>query len=1037
MNLLETRPALTRPRVYGIWPRFAAVSASHGVLVGILLTFFTIATTRSGAVDFTQDVAPIFQAHCIQCHGPEKQKSGLRLDSALGIEHGGDEGLVLLAGQPDESRLFQMISGAHETLQMPPKGDRLSEESVAVIRQWIAEGADMPEDLETARVQSDHWAFQPVSRPAVPEAADWGHNDIDRFTLARMNDAGVTPSPEAKKHTQLRRLYLDLLGLPPTPAEVDAYFADPSPNAYEEQVDRLLASPHFGERWGRHWLDLARYADSDGYEKDNARPFAYRYRDWVIQAINEDMPYDQFVVNQLAGDLLPGASLSQKAATGFHRNTLTNREGGIDPEEDRVKQAVDRNNTTGAVFMGLTMACAQCHTHKYDPITQREYFGMYAFFDAALEEDIAAPLPGEEEAHAKAEEKHKAAVIAKKKELSEYKPKLAAGLPAWEASLTIPEMGWDVAKPRSHTSSGGATFKKLDDESLLLSGDNPIADTYTVVLKTDASAIRGIRLETLKHKGLNYGGPGRAHNGNFVLGEFSVTAAPANAPHDTTPLQITSATASFAQKGYPIESAFDGDPNTGWAIFNGRDTNKDCVANFTLSEPVGFDKGTILTFKLAHYYGNQHTIGRFRLSLTGNDPANILYPDEVVAALLTPSSERAPAEVDALLHAYGQQDEHYKKLTESLNKLENSPPAPVKSILMALKENDSPPVTRIHNRGDFLQPGAKVAPHTPAVLHPMHVRGERPDRLDLARWIAQPENPLTARVAVNRVWEHLFGEGLARTSDDFGTRTEPPTHPELLDWLATSFVVDDGWSTKTLIRKIVTSATYRQSSYVRRDLAEMDPTNRLLARQNRFRVEAEITRDLFLAASGLLETSVGGPSVRPPVPDGVMNLGYANSIKWKESEGTDRYRRGLYIFFQRTVAYPMLMTFDCPDSNVSSLSRNRSNTPLQSLTLLNDPVFVEAAQALGKDLLTAGPEELSARVESAFKRCMGRAPKPAEVESLVALVKAQEAQFGPIPEEAKALAGPYLPENVPPATAAAHIVLARAIMNLDEFVTRE
>lgn len=997
------------------------------------------AAPLAGAADFTNDVAPIFAEHCVQCHGPQKQKGGLRLDSAMALSRGSDSGAIFQAEMPDESVLYQVISGSHEELVMPPKGDRLPDDQVAAIRAWIAAGAVLPEEAgHVERVESDHWAFQSIANPGPPEVEDtWGRNPIDAFTLARMEEAGVTPSPEADKNTLLRRLHLDIVGLPPKPEEVDAFLADASPDAYEKAVDRLLASPHYGERWGRHWLDLARYADSDGYEKDRPRPYAFRYRDWVIKAINDDMPYDQFVVEQIAGDLLPDATLAQRTATGFHRNTLTNREGGIDPEEDRVKQAVDRTNTTGAVFMGLTMACAECHTHKYDPITQREYYGMYAFFDHAKEENIPAPLPGEQEAHDKAVAKHKAAVKAKEEELAAVQATLKDGLDAWEAELEIPEQGWNVSTPRSYVSYAGSVFEQLDDDSLLLTGENPPADTYTVVLRTTAAAVRGIRLEAMRDDSFPKNGPGRSNNGNFVLGEFTVEVAPANAPHDRKPVAVASAAATFEQKGYPVQDAIDGDLGTGWAISDGKGGGRDVAATFTLEESAGYPVGSIFTITLDQRYGGNHTLGRFRLSLTGTDPADIRYPDDVIAALLTDKAKRSPEQVNALVHAYGQQDEAYKKLTGELEKLKEGAPGPIPSYIMAMAQNPEPPVTRVHNRGDFLQPGAKVKPHTPAVLPPLDVRGEKPDRLDLARWIVDPENPLTARVAVNRVWEHLFGEGLVRTSEDFGTRTEDPTHPELLDWLATSFVEDHEWSTKSLIKMIVMSDTYRQSSRIRKELYDQDPTNRLLARQNRFRVEAEITRDLFLAASGLLEDSIGGPSIRPPIPDGVIDLGYANQIKWPESKGEDKYRRGLYIFFQRTVAYPMLMAFDCPDSNETALSRNRSNTPLQSLTLLNDPVFVEAAQALGKRMLTQGPETPEARVRAAFRRCMGRAPKPAELDALVALLGEVEAAYAGRPELARELLGPYMPEAVPAETAAAHMVLARSIMNLDEFLTRE
>lgn len=1019
------------------WPRAGQLLPAVIPAIAVCCTVF--AAEPPQGEQFTRDVAPILAAKCVGCHGTEKQKGGLRLDSGTALLHGGDRGAPVSPGNPSESLLFQVLSGAHDDLVMPPEGEGLTAQELAAIQAWIASGATIPADSTPGVVKSAHWAFQPVLRPPVPTSAmdAWGNSPLDRFVGARLDEAAVDPSPEADPGTLVRRLYLDLLGLPPEPGAVETYSEDPNPAAYAALVDRLLASPHFGERWGRHWLDLARYADSDGYEKDTPRPYAWRYRDWVINAINEDLPYDQFVIQQLAGDLLPGATLAQRTATGFHRNTLTNREGGIDPEEDRVKQAVDRTNTTAAVFMGLTMGCAQCHSHKYDPITQREYYGMYAFFDAALEQDIPAPLAGEEDSHRAAVAAHAAAVASKTQEIDAYRPTLMAGLPDWEKTLQIPDVGWSIQTPISYTSAGGARFKALEDQSLLVEGENPLTDAYTVILRSDEAAIQGLRLEALTHEDLTNSGPGRSHNGNFILSEFAVLAAPAREPHRTVPVKIAKARASFAQSGYPIEAALDGNAATGWAVLDGKNTNRNHTADFTFESPVGYDGGTIFTVKLDQLYGGKNNLGRFRLSLTGNDPANILYSDDVISALKVPAAERTPAQIEVLLTLYGQSDETWKKLTGELTKLQDNPPKPIPSIVMALTANPTPPVTHIHTRGDFLQPGDAVGPHTPAVLPPLKARGETPDRLDLARWIVDPGNPLTARVAVNRVWEHLFGDGLARTSEDFGTRTEAPTHPELLDWLAASFVEDHHWSTKSLIKAIVESATYRQSSHVREDLFETDPTNRLLARQNRFRVEAEVTRDLFLAASGLLVDDIGGPSIRPPLPAGVADLGYAGSVKWPESEGPQKYRRGLYVFFQRTVAYPMLVAFDCPDSNEAKLSRNRSNTPLQSLTLLNDPVFVEAAQALGKRLLALDAADEPARVREAFKTCMGREPKAKEMELLLKLVTEQETLFAAIPDQAKTLAGAYLPENVAPEKVAAHMILARSIMNLDEFLTRE
>ncbi len=691
---------------------------------------------------------------------------------------GGDSGRAIEPGKAAESLLIEYVSGAADTV-MPPEGegDRLAPEQVGLLRAWIDQGAPWPDDGAPAS-GTDHWAFRPVARPEVPSLKERSgvRNPIDAFIRARLEAEHVAPSPEADRPTLIRRLSLDLLGLPPSPAEVEAFINDEHPDAYERLVDRLLASPHFGERWGRHWLDLARYADSDGYEKDSPRPNAWRYRDWVIAAINHDLPFDQFTTQQLAGDLLPGAGLNVKAATGFHRNTLTNREGGVDKEEFRVAAVVDRVNTTGTVWLGLTVGCAQCHTHKYDPILHREYYGLFAFFNTANEVDIPLHTPEEVAAHAKA----KAAFDAETRWLKER-------LDAYD---------WWTRRPR----------QKVWEFSLFL-GRFPI---------------RGL-------------------------------------------------------------------------------------------------------------------------------------PDEVVMILLIPPEQRVAAQAEWLAEYHRSIDPEWTRRNAALTgRARKAPKLPDRAI-PTLAEDPKPPATHLLIRGDFLRKGDTVAPGTPAVLHPMPASGKVPDRLDLARWLIDPANPLTARVTVNRAWHHLFGRGLVASVDDFGTRGDRPSHPELLDWLATEFV-RLGWSRKALIRTIVVSATYRQTSRSRPDLHDRDPNNVWLARQSRLRLEAEVLRDVALATGGLLAPRVGGPSVRPPQPPGISELTYAGAAKWVESTGPDRYRRGLYTWFQRTSPYPMLMAFDAPDSNVCAVKRERSNTPLQALTLLNDAAFFECAQALGRRIVSGSAD---------------------------------------------------------------------------------
>ncbi|GMV99505.1 MAG: hypothetical protein AMXMBFR84_06440 [Candidatus Hydrogenedentota bacterium] len=1015
------------------------------------LTAFTLASWSSGdtppenataaptgMVDFQRDIAPIFAAKCISCHGPEKQQSGLRLDHKADAMRGGDSGPVLVASDSANSDLFQRISGARPEDIMPPKGEPLSADQVALVKSWIDQGALWPEDEGDARVVSDHWAYQPIAHPTVPGVSrpDWTRNPIDNFVLARLEAAGISPAPEADRPTLIRRLYLDLLGLLPTPEDVDAFVNDTNPYAYESLINRLLASEHFGERWGRHWLDLARYADSDGYEKDSPRPFAYRYRDWVIDSINRDMPYDQFIVEQLAGDLLPNATTEQRMATGFHRNTLTNREGGVDQEEFRVAQAKDRINTTASALMGLTMACAECHTHKYDPITQREYYQMYSFFNTAMEQDIPALRDGEMATYVQAKAQIEKEIASVEKQILEQREALAGKLAEWEASLEVPDQGWTALEPSGFLSASGSSFAVQEDKSILVTGPASGRDKYTVVVRTQETGIKGFRIEALTDPSLPGNGPGRAHNGNFVLSEFAVYASPIPNPAKQTKYELSEPVADFEQNDLRAANAIDGDLNTGWAIYRAENMNENRTATFAVNKDVGQTDGTVLTFVMDFNYGREHNIGRFRLSYSKTPPSALPYPDDVHVALRTPSDQRTEVQQKAVLEYFGRNEPNIKRLIATLDALRAALPKEPDTKAQALAENPEPPKTFIHQRGDFLSPGEEVQAGTMAVLHPFKARGERPDRLDLARWIIDPANPLTARVQVNRMWSVLFGEGLVRTPEDFGVRGEKPTHPELLDWLATEFMAQ-GWSVKNAIRLITSSATYRQSSHYRTELAESDAENKLLARQNTFRVEAEVIRDINLAASGLINLEVGGPSVRPYMPEGIADLGYANSVKWAVDNGPEKYRRGLYIFFQRTVPYPMLMNFDCPNSNTTAIARNRSNTPLQALNRLNDPVLFECAQALGKKTLATGQPNDRDRVEYAFRACLGRKPAEEEIQRLVDFLNEQRQAFASGGEMVAQFAGGLKPDDPNACDTAAHVALARVIMNLNEFVTRE
>ncbi|MDQ6706117.1 MAG: PSD1 and planctomycete cytochrome C domain-containing protein, partial [Acidobacteriota bacterium] len=706
------------------------------------LAFAFLSPFKSSAqapVDFSRDIQPIFQKRCILCHGPNMQASGLRLDNRAAALR------VIKPGDSSASRIVAMVSGAGPKV-MPPVGDRLTAPQIALLKTWIDQGAKWPETADAT-----HWSFRPVQHPNLPAVHDgvWPANAIDRFVLARLESERIAPSPAAEPLTLLRRVSLDLTGLPPSPEQAAAFLDDKRPDAYERVVDRLLDSPHYGEKWARYWLDLAHYADSDGYEKDLVRPYAWRYRQWVIDALNRDMPFDEFAIEQIAGDELPNATTEQKVATGFYRNTLTNREAGVDRAETLFEQLIDRTGTTGTVWLGLTVRCAQCHDHKYDPIKHKDFYQIFAYFNDAKEADIDAPVPGELGPYLRAlpdYEQKRTALLAEHEV-----PKLQA---AWETNIR----------------------KAMDEPGKVLDWD---------------FAVTGIRA-MLDH------------------GEKIVRLAPE------------------------------------------RRTGRQQKA---------------LTDYFVRNYGPDIT------------------KDAAVSARLKELRKR----LDAL-------DESFPALTQA----------------QVIERNPQPPPTHIHLRGDYKQAGAEVHPNTPGFL-PALPAGAKPTRLALARWIVSPDNPLTARVAVNRLWQELFGRGLVATSDDFGTQGDKPSHPELLDWLATEYR-QRGWRRKQMLKLIVMSSTYRQSSHARPDLESRDPENILLARQSRVRLPGELIRDEALAASGLLNPAIGGKSVRPPQPAGVAELGYANSVKWKESTGQDRYRRGLYIHYQRTTPYPFLANFDEPDS---------------------------------------------------------------------------------------------------------------------------
>ena len=909
-----------------------------------------------------------------------------------------------------------------------------------------------------------HWAFQAPKRPELPKVKqkEWARTPIDQFILARQEKEGLQPAAEADRVTLIRRLSLDLIGLPPTPEEVDAFVADKSDQAYEKLVDRLLASPHYGERWGRHWLDAARYADSDGFEKDKSRQVWF-YRDWVINALNRDLPYNQFIIEQLAGDLLPDATQDQRVATGYLRNSMHNEEGGIDPEQFRMEQMFDRIDAIGKGILGLTIQCAQCHDHKFDPLKQSEYYRIFAFLNNDNEANIAVYTP---------EEQMKRAEIYRQiheieTDLRHRNPEWRTHMHAWEETVKGNQAEWTVLRPEVEgESTGGQKYQLLEDGSFLAQGYAPTKHTVNMHVKTDVKKISAFRLELLLDPNLPLGGPGRSIWGTGALTEFKVEAAPADAPDKKQWVKFVKATADINPPETPLQSIFDdksgkrrvygpvqyaidGNGETAWGIDTdpGR-RNQPRKAVFLADKPVEHERGIVLTFHIQQDHGgwnsddNQNNnLGRFRLSVTAQpgveaDP----LPANVRQILAIAPEKRSPAQEGAVFSYWRTTVKDWNEVNDKIEALWRR--YPEGSSQLVLSGRDKPRDTHILKRGDFLKPGKTVKPGVPAFLHPLPEDAPL-NRLTFARWLVDPKSPTTARALVNRVWQSYFGTGLVSTSEDLGTQSEYPSHPELLDWLAVEFR-EKGWSQKALHRLIACSATYRQSSIVRPELHDKDPYNRLLARGPRFRVEAELVRDVALSASGLLNPKIGGRSVFPPLPEFLFQppTSYGPKV-WPEDKGPERYRRGLYTFRYRSIPNPMLQSFDAPNGDFACVRRSRSNTPLQALVTLNEPLSMECARALALKTVKDGGEKDGERLVYAFRRVLSRQPTDKESEVLLSLLNKEKGRF--VKRDAKPLDLAFgrpeeitqMPNDITPAQMAAWTVVSRVLLNLDETITKE
>jgi hypothetical protein len=1184
-----------------IEPSSASTVAWLGLLAIALGSSARQSPDASGAakVDFARDVRPILEARCYACHGEHRRKGGLRLDHKANAFAGSSFGKVIEPGDAAKSALVQRIASTDPDERMPLGKEPLGAAEIALLRAWIDQGASWPDDGEVASTGATHWAYVKPVAIDPPHVAGVAH-PVDRFIRARLQREGLAPSPPADRATLIRRASLDLTGIPPTLEEVDAFVRDARPDAYERVVDRLLASPRYGERQAQRWLDLARYADTNGYEKDERRTM-WRYRDWVIDAFNANMPFDEFTIEQIAGDLLPDATLAQKIATGFHRNTLMNEEGGADPEEFRNAAVVDRVNTTATVWLGTTLGCAQCHNHKFDPFSTKEYYQLFAFFDGTADTGnkndpmIPAPTP----AQAKEEQRLVARVGELEKELAAPDADMDREQARWMLAVREhlpPPADWHVLIPSALTAKNGSILSVQDDGAILATGDVPEREVYSFVTTAPIERADLVRIEVQNDESLPMKGPGRAPNGNFVLTNVEISVVGSDAA-STVP--FGGAQASFEQDTggrYRADEVFDRDAASGWAIGRGGSPTRAEELVLALKRDVHLSSRDKLRIQLAceSPFG-AHVLGRFRVSVAAN-PAlamTILPPETSAWRVVGPFKAASQAEalatkfppeveivakkelsasydaaawtekpewfdrdvhalegencahylvrtvhcdaamslalfvgaddalklwldgdeilqakemqgtvadqhrvevkltagdhtlalkvvngggqysfffdatrdtadhmplrvVDALL-AHGDTDEQralvrdfYRRTESPRGRTLGAQLAAAEKDLAALRaeiptalvlrELDKPRKTRVHVRGSFLSPGEEVQPGVPHALNPLRSPDHaRPTRLDLARWLVDPDNPLTARVVANRAWEDLFGRGLVATSDDFGTRGEPPSHPELLDWLATE-LVHTKWDMKALVRTIVTSETYEQSSRVTPEMLERDPKNVLLERAPRTRLDVETLRDCELAIGGLLVEKIGGPSVMPPQPDGIWSAAYSGD-QWKNATGSDRYRRGLYTFWRRSSPYATYGLFDAPSRELACTRRPRTNTPLQALALLDDPAFVECAAGLAQRMMSDGATSDADRIARGFRLCTSREPSPGEIDVLAQLAASERERLSKDPAAAsKTIASVAsavrVDDKTDPAELAAWISVGNVLLNLDETVTR-
>ena len=1004
-----------------------------------------IASSGSAKIDFNREIRPILSEHCFACHGLDDPQGGLRLDFAEFAYKGGKSGFpAITPGDLEESEILHRVVSTEEDDQMPPKGEPLKPEQIKLLRQWIASGAEY----------AMHWAYVVPQRTTLPKVKkkDFVKTPIDHFILSKLEEKEWAPSEPAKKEKWIRRVSLGLTGLPPTLQEFENFVHDDSSRAREKVVDRLLASPRYGEHWARQWLDLARYADSNGFQADQLRD-SWAFRDWVINAINQDMPFDQFTIEQIAGDLLPNATIDQKIATGFHRTPTCNVEAGVHPEENRVNQVFDRVNATGTTWLGTTLECAQCHSHKYDPFSQEEYFQMFAFFNnTPLEVEnksgkgvsydfwgpkMDLPLPTDKQ---KQRDSLNAELEVRKEELAILDKEAKRNYKEWtQQKLAVrkeKEPEWQVLTPTKAFSDGGENLRIAKDRSLLAEGKSGDKSTYQIEVSVPAGTYKSIQMETMLHKSMKQNGPGRNttnSNPNFVLTELIIKLEGLSKA-----LDFGQVVADFNQAGFLPEQLFDGNLNTrnGWAI--SPEFGKAHWVQAEFAEPLVLSEDSKLHIEMKHLYGGGRNVGRPRFSLS-TDGVKKSKADKNRLHELLAKEKRNGKEEKELRGIFDQENPKLLALQKKVEGLEKSLKKVTPPTTLVMVEMDEKRDTHVMARGSYLSPKQKVEADVPQVLNDWNPKWPK-NRLGLAKWLVDPENPLTARVVVNRWWGQFFGSGIVSTEEDFGSQSEPSTHPGLLDWLAVEFM-EKGWSMKHIHKLIALSGTYGQSSKVTASMLERDANNRFFLRGPRFRMTAEMIRDNGLQVAGLLSDKMGGPPIYPPQPDGLWRQTGRNEPKYIAAKTEDRFRRGIYVIWRRAAPFASFVNFDGPDRASCHPKRSRTNTPLQALTLLNDQAYVEMALGFAVSILEKTEEQSDkGRVIHAVRRALSRDPSAREIEVLLSLLNEQSERLKSDSLIAKSLLSQApqieVSEKLDSDEVGAWFFVANALLNLDETITK-